>query len=122
MLIYLKRFFFLASFHHSFLLLLEWTLISGLCTYKVGTLPLEPHIQSILLQLFWKWSLENYLFGMALNCDLSISSSQVARIISVNYQSPASIDHFYFSQIFHFIWISNIIHISFNLHLKNDCD
>jgi hypothetical protein len=27
---------------------------SGLHAHKVGTLPLEPHLQSILLWLFWK--------------------------------------------------------------------
>jgi hypothetical protein len=27
----------------------------GLSTYKAGTLPLEPHLMSILLWLFWKW-------------------------------------------------------------------
>jgi hypothetical protein len=28
---------------------------SGLCTCKAGALPLEPHLQSILLWLFWRW-------------------------------------------------------------------
>jgi predicted naringenin-chalcone synthase len=30
---------------------------SGLQVYKVGALPLEPHLQSILLWLFWRWDL-----------------------------------------------------------------
>jgi hypothetical protein len=40
---------------------------SGLCAYKAGTLLLEPHLQSIWLRLFWRWSLVNYLPGLALN-------------------------------------------------------
>jgi hypothetical protein len=31
------------------------SLNSGLCTCKTGALPLEPHLQSILLWLFWSW-------------------------------------------------------------------
>jgi hypothetical protein len=62
---------------------------SGLCTCKAGTskskgLQLEPHIQSILLWLFWRWDLVNYLPRMALNCNLLISASQVARITGVS--------------------------------------
>jgi hypothetical protein len=37
----------------------DWGLTSGLHTCKVGTLLLEPHLQSILLWLFWRWGLEN---------------------------------------------------------------
>jgi hypothetical protein len=40
-----------------------------LCTYKTGSLLLEPNLQSILLWLFWRWGLENYLFVLALNCN-----------------------------------------------------
>jgi hypothetical protein len=32
-----------------------WSLNSGLCTYKAGTLLLEAYLQSILLWLFWRW-------------------------------------------------------------------
>jgi hypothetical protein len=41
---------------------------SGLCTCKAGALPLEPHLQTILLWLFcrWGWSHE---FGLAFNHD-----------------------------------------------------
>jgi hypothetical protein len=46
-----------------------WGLNSGLCACKVGTLPLEPQLQSILLCLFWRWGLSNYLPGVAMNCD-----------------------------------------------------
>jgi hypothetical protein len=34
---------------------------SGLHAFKAGALPLELHVQFILLWLFWKWGLENYL-------------------------------------------------------------
>jgi hypothetical protein len=56
----------------------EWGLNSGLCTCKACTLPLEPHLQSIFLCLFWRWSLSIYLPGLALNHDppnLSLPSS-----------------------------------------------
>jgi hypothetical protein len=36
---------------------------------KQGSLPLEPHLQSILLCLFWRWGLMNYLPGLTLNPD-----------------------------------------------------
>jgi hypothetical protein len=45
---------------------------------KAGALPLEPHIQSILLWLLWSWGLVNFLTGLALNYnppDLSLPSS-----------------------------------------------
>jgi hypothetical protein len=32
-----------------------WGLNSQLCTCKAGALPLEAHLQSILLWLFWRW-------------------------------------------------------------------
>jgi hypothetical protein len=40
---------------------------SELCAHKAGTLPLEPLFQSILLWLFWRWGLANYLPRLALN-------------------------------------------------------
>jgi hypothetical protein len=51
----------------------NWDLNSGVhgCKaggHKAGTLLLS-HDQSILLWLFWKWGLINYLFGQALNHD-----------------------------------------------------
>jgi hypothetical protein len=36
---------------------------------KAGTQPLEPHLQSILLWLLWRWSLKNYLPKLASNPD-----------------------------------------------------
>jgi hypothetical protein len=44
-----------------------WGLNSGLCGCKAGALLLEPHLQSILLWLFWRWGLLNYLPRLALN-------------------------------------------------------
>jgi hypothetical protein len=39
----------------------DWGLNSELHTeYEAGTLPLEPHLQSRLLWLFWRWNLMNY--------------------------------------------------------------
>jgi hypothetical protein len=38
---------------------------SGLLPYKAGTLPFEPHLWSMLLWLFWKWGIENYLPSLA---------------------------------------------------------
>jgi hypothetical protein len=54
---------------------------SRLCTCKAGALLLEPHPQSILLWLFWRLSLTNYLAGLALNCD------------PLNFSLPSSWDH-----------------------------
>jgi hypothetical protein len=50
-------------------------------------LPLEPHLQSILLWLFWGWDLTNHLLRLALNCDLSISVSQIVRIIDMSHHT-----------------------------------
>jgi hypothetical protein len=33
----------------------DWGLNSGHHVCKAGILPLEPHLQSILLWLFWRW-------------------------------------------------------------------
>jgi hypothetical protein len=42
---------------------------AGLHAHKAGALPLEPHLQSILLWLFWRWGLVNYSPRLALNHD-----------------------------------------------------
>jgi hypothetical protein len=42
---------------------------SRLCAHEAGTLLLEPCLQFILLWLFWRWGLENYLSGLTLNRD-----------------------------------------------------
>jgi hypothetical protein len=39
----------------------DWCLTQSFMACKAGTLLFEPHLQSILLCLFWIWDLENYL-------------------------------------------------------------
>jgi hypothetical protein len=51
------------GFIYLFIYLFKWWLHA--C--KADTLLLEPHLQSILLWLFWRWGLTNYLPGLALN-------------------------------------------------------
>jgi hypothetical protein len=36
---------------------------------EADALPLEPQLQCILLWLFWRWGLENYLAKLAVNHD-----------------------------------------------------
>jgi hypothetical protein len=48
-------------------------------THKAVTLPLEPHLQFILLWLLWRWGLTHYLPALALNHNppnLSLPSSK----------------------------------------------
>jgi hypothetical protein len=51
----------------TFFFFIGW--VSGLHGYKAGALPLETHLQSILLWLFWRWGFRNYLPGLVLNWD-----------------------------------------------------
>jgi hypothetical protein len=37
---------------------------SGIGTCKMGSTPCDPHLNSILLWLFWKWGLVNYFPGL----------------------------------------------------------
>jgi hypothetical protein len=56
----------------------DWGLNLGLFTCNAGTLQLEPHLQSILLWLFWRWCLANCLPSLASNFDpphISLPSS-----------------------------------------------
>jgi hypothetical protein len=39
----------------------DWILKSGFQACRAGTLPLEPHLQSISLWCFWRWGLVSYL-------------------------------------------------------------
>jgi hypothetical protein len=48
----------------------DWGLNSGICTCKAGALLLEPHPQSILLWLFWRWGLLSPLPRLDWNLDL----------------------------------------------------
>jgi hypothetical protein len=58
---------------------------SGLCTCKVGALPLEPHPQFILFWLFWGWISQTICPGWPWTELLFISASQVAE---VTHQCP----------------------------------
>jgi hypothetical protein len=50
---------------------------------------LEPRLQSILLWLFWRWGLRNYLLAWGLDPhDLSLPS---ARITGVSHQHPSGV-------------------------------
>jgi hypothetical protein len=44
-----------------FVFLVGLGLNSGLCSCKAGIVLLEPHLQSILFWLFWRWGLASYL-------------------------------------------------------------
>jgi hypothetical protein len=63
---------------------------SGLRVCIAGALPLEPHLQSIFLRLFWSWDLE-----LASKTVLPISASQVARITDVSHGHPATLGDIY---------------------------
>jgi hypothetical protein len=64
------------SFFFFFFLWWNWGLNAGLSAYKAGTLLLQPHRQeSILLWLFWRWGLRNYLPRLSSNLDLDLSLS-----------------------------------------------
>jgi hypothetical protein len=47
----------------------DWGLNSELCDCKAGALPLELHVQSVLLWLFWKWRSPELFDLLALNHD-----------------------------------------------------
>jgi hypothetical protein len=70
--------------------LLDWGL-NQLSAHKAGTLLLEPHLQSILLWLFWRWGLANSLFGLTSNHNPPDLSSQLARITDMSHQYLAEI-------------------------------
>jgi hypothetical protein len=52
---------------------------------KAGALPLKPHLQSIVLWLFWRWGLLNYLPGLASNHSPLDLGLPVARITGVSH-------------------------------------
>jgi hypothetical protein len=68
-----------------FFFLWDWGLNSGLCVCKAGTLLLEPHLQSILFWLFWRWGLTNYFPGWPQTKILLIPASKAARITGVSH-------------------------------------
>jgi hypothetical protein len=61
----------------------------GFLTCKAGMLPLEPHLKSILLWLFWRLvGLLNYLLGLASNQNPPSLSLQVAEPLMLSLGSP----------------------------------
>jgi hypothetical protein len=73
------------------LLIIYFLVGLGVCKRKAGALPLEPHLQSILLWLFWKWGPENYLMGWPHIMILLISASQGTSITGVSPWRPAQV-------------------------------
>jgi hypothetical protein len=68
--------------HTECILLCVWVFFGGTGVWTQGFMfrcsKLEPHIQSILLWLFWRWGFRNYLPGLASSLDppdLSLLSS-----------------------------------------------
>jgi hypothetical protein len=64
--------------------LVGWSLNSGLCICKAGTLLLEPHLQLILL-LCWRCGLVKYLPGLAWTSIFPFLASQTAGITGVSH-------------------------------------
>jgi hypothetical protein len=81
----------------------DWSLKSGICTYEVGTVLLEPHLLSILLSLFWRWVSRILCPSWPQIMILPISVSQLARIIGVSHQH----------QIHTFFFNMNILYVFF---------
>jgi hypothetical protein len=70
--------YFIYLFIYLFIYWWDWSLNSGLCTRKAGALPLEPHLQVIVLWLFWRWGPHELFIGTGLkpqSSDLSLPSS-----------------------------------------------
>jgi hypothetical protein len=59
---------------------------------KASTLPLEPHLQSILVWLFWRWCFVNCLLGWSQTVILQISASQVVRITDMSHWHQSNFD------------------------------
>jgi hypothetical protein len=78
----------LHSFSSFFCFWWDWGLNTELCTCKAGALQFGPHLQSILLWLFWRWGFTNSLPRLALNHDLPDLSLQVAMITGISHQCP----------------------------------
>jgi hypothetical protein len=57
------------SFQFLFLFWWDWNLNLGLRAHKAGILLIDPHFQSILFWLFWRWGVVNYLPGLVSNHD-----------------------------------------------------
>jgi hypothetical protein len=67
-----------------------WFWNSGiLCTCKASSLLHDPHLQSILLWLFWRWNLETVCLGWPQTLILPISAFQEASMTGVSHWSLA---------------------------------
>jgi hypothetical protein len=86
----------LFSFLFVFFPLQFWGLNSGPRACLTNALSLGPHLQSVLLWLFWRWGLENYLPWLASNCNPPVSASQVAGITDLSYCTSLEQIFFFF--------------------------
>jgi hypothetical protein len=68
---------------------LSWGLNSGLHTCKAGVLLIEPHLQSIFIWLFWRWSSQTVCPCWPWTVILLISASRVARMTGMSHCPPA---------------------------------
>jgi hypothetical protein len=63
----------------------------GILVCKAGTLPFEPHLQSILLWLFWRWGPPELFAWVGSEPVLLISAFQIARITGVSHRRPVKV-------------------------------
>jgi hypothetical protein len=87
------------SWYFSFFCVCEMGLDSGLHTCKAGILSLEPHLQYILLMLFWIWGLTKYFPGWPGPMILPISVTHVARITGLSHQCQALLISFSYNSL-----------------------
>jgi cellulose synthase/poly-beta-1,6-N-acetylglucosamine synthase-like glycosyltransferase len=73
--------------HINFFFLVGLGLGTQVRNSKAGALQLEPHLQSILLWLFWRWG--SHELSAQAGLEPWISASQAARITGVNNKSPS---------------------------------
>jgi hypothetical protein len=72
-----------------------WDLNSRFHICEAGTLPLEPHLQSIFIWLFQRWGLLNYLPGLATNLNPRSSQPQLPKDYRCEPPAPDT-DKIYF--------------------------
>jgi hypothetical protein len=77
---------------------LDWGLNSGLPTCKAGVHP-RATPPSILLWLFWRWGLQNYLPSRPRTWILPIPPSQVAGITGVSHHAQPSFPDLHHAQV-----------------------
>jgi hypothetical protein len=95
----------------------DWSLNLKFHACKAGALPYEPHLQSVLLWLFWRWgSLELFAWN-GLNLDFSDLSYQVARIAGMSHWWPTYLFIYlfiYFSFFFRLIYLFILLYWGLN--------